>query len=36
MLKSHGLWELVDIGALNSDPTPIDTTKRDAEALFFI
>jgi predicted acyltransferase len=36
MLKSHGLWELVDNGASNPDPTPIDTTKRDAKALFFI
>jgi Domain of unknown function (DUF4219) len=36
MLKSHDLWELVDIGASNPDPTPIDTTKRDAKALFFI
>jgi gag-polypeptide of LTR copia-type len=27
---------LVDTGASNLDPTPIDTTNRDAKALFFI
>jgi hypothetical protein len=36
MLKSHGLRELIEIRAPNPDPTPIDTTKRDAKALFFI
>jgi hypothetical protein len=36
MLKSHGLWGLVEVGAPNPDPTPIDTTKRDVKALFFI
>ncbi|XP_078150197.1 uncharacterized protein LOC144545504 [Carex rostrata] len=36
MLKSHGLWELVDKGIPNPDMTPVDTAKRDAKALFFI
>jgi gag-polypeptide of LTR copia-type len=36
LLKSQGLWELVEIGAPSIDPTPIETTKRDAKALFFI
>jgi gag-polypeptide of LTR copia-type len=36
MLKSHGLWGLVEVGAPNPDPTPIETNKRDAKALFFI
>lgn len=36
MLKSHGLWKLVETGALNPDPTPTETAKKDAKALFFI
>ena len=36
MMKSQGLWELVDKGIPTPDPTPIDTAKRDAKALFFI
>jgi Domain of unknown function (DUF4219) len=27
MLKSHGLWGLVEAVALNSNPTPIKTNK---------
>jgi gag-polypeptide of LTR copia-type/Domain of unknown function (DUF4219) len=36
LLKSQGLWELVEMGAPSIDPTPIETTKRNAKALFFI
>jgi gag-polypeptide of LTR copia-type len=36
LLKSQGLWELVEIGASSIDPIPIETAKRDAKALFFI
>jgi gag-polypeptide of LTR copia-type len=36
MLKSHGLWELVEARAPNPDSTPIETNKRDAKTLFFI
>jgi starvation-inducible outer membrane lipoprotein len=36
MLKSHGLWELIEVGAPNPDPTLIKTNKRDAKAMFFI
>ncbi|XP_078158058.1 uncharacterized protein LOC144553727 [Carex rostrata] len=36
LLKSQGLWELVEKGAPDTDPTPTETAKRDAKALFFI
>ncbi|XP_078150749.1 uncharacterized protein LOC144546091 [Carex rostrata] len=36
LLKSQGLWELVETGAPTADPTPTETAKRDAKALFFI
>ena len=36
LLKSQGLWELVETGAPDTDPTPTETAKRDAKALFFI
>src|SRR5664279_5534480 len=36
LLKSQGLWELVEKGAPGIDPTPTETAKRDAKALFFI
>lgn len=36
LLKSQGLWELVETGAPSNDPTPAETSKRDAKALFFI
>jgi Domain of unknown function (DUF4219) len=36
LLKSQGLWELVEMGAPSIDPTPIETAKHDAKALFFI
>jgi Domain of unknown function (DUF4219) len=36
LLKSQGLWELVEMGAPSIDPTSIETAKRDAKALFFI
>ena len=36
LLKSQGLWELVDAGTPDPDLAPLNTAKRDAKALFFI
>jgi SepF-like predicted cell division protein (DUF552 family) len=31
LLKSQGLWELVEMGAPSIDPTPIETAKHDVK-----
>jgi gag-polypeptide of LTR copia-type len=36
LLKSQGLWELVEMEAPSIDHIPIEIAKRDVKALFFI